>query len=163
MQSYLQKCSLPTWIAQMLITERLRNVQPGRLGIPRGNKLAPLEIKLRSQCVSSVHRIGGLGRDVTWAGRVGLRQWPRVRGRRIREETRSAAPFSRARSPSVGKVSFFPTRLAQTPEPRHLIPAQVWTRDLRSPAQPGLPSVQAAWGRRGLACGPGRGLGFAGG
>ncbi|XDA75543.1 hypothetical protein R6Z07F_005708 [Ovis aries] len=43
-----------------------------------GNKLAPLEIKLRSQCGAPACGIGGLGRDAAWAGRVGLRQWPRV-------------------------------------------------------------------------------------
>lgn len=46
---------------------------------------------------------------------------------------------SRARSPPAGKVSSFPTRLA--PELRLLIPARVWTRGLRSPAQRGLPSA----------------------
>ncbi|XP_043318816.1 transmembrane protein 243 isoform X1 [Cervus canadensis] len=43
-----------------------------------GNKQAPLEIRLRSQCGAPACGIGGLGRDVAWAGRVGLRQWPRV-------------------------------------------------------------------------------------
>lgn len=36
MQSYLQRGSVPTWLAQTLITKRLRNKQPGRLAAPEG-------------------------------------------------------------------------------------------------------------------------------
>lgn len=55
--------------------------------------------------------IGGLGRDVAWAGRVGLRQWPRVpavgadRGPTARHTVAARAEG----------LSLFPRRLASRP------------------------------------------------
>lgn len=134
----------------------------GDVARPTGNKLALLEIKLQSQCVASARGIGGLSRDVAWAGRVGLRQWQRVlaRGseRKPAAQPGSARPFSASR-----KVFFFPTRLARAPELRYLILARVWTRDPWSPAELGLPSARAAGDAAVRPAGAGRARSFPGG
>lgn len=63
------------------------------IGSPSGNKLAPPEIKLRSQCGAAARGIGCPRSDVAWAGQVGLRQRPRVPAGGA-EERGSAAPRS---------------------------------------------------------------------
>lgn len=109
-QSSPQKCSLLPWLAQTLLTKRLRNVPPGA-GRPAGNQRAPPQRTLRGQRVAPARGIGSRGRDVAWAGRVGLRQRRGVPARSSEGNPRRGSRTGPcARSPPARELSCRPAR-----------------------------------------------------
>ncbi|KAK2488633.1 hypothetical protein MC885_007998, partial [Smutsia gigantea] len=102
------------------------------------------------QCGAWARGIGGLGRDVAWAGGVGLRQWPWVRTDRA---ARAPAAKPPDRAPALRPPgSFLRTRIARVSEPPHGI------RDPQPHAQ--QDSWRAGgWGRRAAQDAEGRAAG----